>query len=167
MSYHNLNNFRGDVRRRYLRSSSNSWQHSQSINNGNVSSLKDSEYRLVSQGRDELFDKKKIFPSVTYLKDKSLLLSKNLFTSDRWNVNELMQLKQKLNDTRNRLNEKDIKIWKQLTKKTNMTERVVWSLRDRNDIEMFTNAWIKMAEIFSKYKNLIPSKYLFLKKSLR
>ncbi|CAF4725440.1 unnamed protein product, partial [Rotaria sp. Silwood2] len=58
--------------------------------------------------------------------------------------------------TRNRLNEKDIKVWKQHTSKTNMTGRIVWSLRDQNRIEMCTNAWIKMAEIFSKYENLIP-----------
>ena len=44
-----------------------------------------------------------------------------------------------------------------------MTGRVVWSLRDRNDIEMCTNAWIKMAEIFAKYKNLIPSEHFLIK----
>jgi hypothetical protein len=160
MLYPNSNNFHGnkwyDRSGDQCRYSRNSNRHFQS-NRGDISSLKDDEYRLVHQGRNELFDKKKNFSTIPYLKDKSLLLSGNLFTSDRWEINGLMQLKQKLNNTRNRLNEKDIKVWKQHTTKTNMTGRVVWSLRDRNNIEMCTNAWIKMAEIFSKYENLIPN----------
>jgi hypothetical protein len=159
MSYRNSNNsYHDGDRSRHPRNNNNSDQRSQSANRY---PLTDDEYRLVNQGRDELFDKEKTFPHVPYLKDKSLLLSENLFTTDRWEINELMQLKQKLNNTRNRLNEKDIKVWKQHTTKTNMTGRVVWPLRDYNQIEMCTNAWIKMAEIFSKYKNLIPSKYCF------
>jgi hypothetical protein len=118
--------------------------------------LTDDEKRLVNQGRLELFNKKQSFPLITSLKDNSLLLSQNLFISDKWNIDELIKLKERLNDTRNRLNEKDIKVWKQLTFKTNMTGRVVWPLRSQNRIEMCTNAWIKMAEIFSKYENLIP-----------
>jgi len=144
------------VRSRYSKIDNNSYQRSQYNNRGGNSSLTDDENRLVNQGRDELFNKKKKFSLVTSLEDKSLLLSENLFTTDRWQINELIELKKKLNDTRNRLNEKDIKVWKQHTSKTNMTGRVVWSLRDHNDIEMCTNAWIKMAEIFSKYENLIP-----------
>jgi hypothetical protein len=170
MLYHNSNDSHGgkwhdrsDNQCRYSRDINNSYRHFQS-NRGDISLLKDDEYRLVHQGRNELFDKKKNFPTVPYLKDKSLLLSENLFTSDRWEINELMQLKQKLNNTRNRLNEKDIKVWKQHTSKTNMTGRVVWSLRDQNNIEMCTNAWIKMAEIFSKYNNLIPNgKYILFR----
>jgi len=163
MSYQNSNNSRrgnwqyhnGD-RPRYSRNDNNSYQSSQYNNHGGNSSLTDDENRLVNQGRDELFNKKKIFPLVTSLKDKSLLLSENLFTTDRWEINELIELKKKLNDTRNRLNEKDIKVWKQHTSKTIMTGQIVWPLRRDNDIEMCTNAWIKMAEIFSKYENLIP-----------
>jgi hypothetical protein len=160
MLYHNLNNFRGnkwqDLSSAQHRYKKNTTQHFQS-NYVDASQLNDDEYRLVHQGRKELFDKKKNFSSIPSLKDKSLLLSENLFTSDRWEINELMQLKQKLNNIRNCLNEKDISVWKQHTTKTNMTGRIVWSLRDRNNIEMCTNAWIKMAEIFSKYENLIPN----------
>ncbi|CAF4062612.1 unnamed protein product [Adineta steineri] len=128
-----------------------------SYNNRNWrNSLNDDEYRLVNQGKDDLFNKKKTFSPITSLKDHSLLLQENLFVADKWNIEELLQLKEKLNNTRNRLNEKDIKVWKQHTQKTNMTGRIVWPLREKNHIEMCTNAWIKMAEIFSKYENLIP-----------
>ncbi|CAF4611423.1 unnamed protein product [Rotaria sp. Silwood1] len=163
MSYFNSNNSRRDNGRNrdfdrfhHSRNDNHPYQRYQNKNCGRNSFLTDEETNLVYQGRDELFDKKKIFSIVTSLKDKSILLSDNLFKTDRWDIEELIQLKQKLNDTRNRLNEKDIKVWKQHTSKTNMTGRVVWALRDQNRIEMCTNAWIKMAEIFSKYENLIP-----------
>ncbi|CAF1482607.1 unnamed protein product, partial [Adineta ricciae] len=127
-----------------------------SNNNQRPVDLNEEEFRLVNQGRDELFEKKKTFSIITSLKNCSLLLRENLFQGDRWEIEELMQLKRRLNDTRNRLNEKDIKVWKQHTGKTNMTGKIVWSLRDQNRIEMCTNAWIKMAEIFSQYRTLIP-----------
>ena len=167
MSHHNPNNFR---RGRWQDQSNDRSGHErnyaygrrcQANNRDRMSSLSDEESKLLYQGQEELFDKKKKFSTIAHLNDKSLLLLENLFTADRWEASKLMELKQKLNDTRNRLNEKDIKVWKQHTSKTNMTGRVVWSLRDRNDIEMCTNAWIKMAELFSKYKNLIPRKDLF------
>ncbi|CAF3614310.1 unnamed protein product [Rotaria socialis] len=150
---------RGANRQSYSRNHGNSYQHNQNSYGGHNSSLADEQHRLVYQGKDELFDKKKTFPMIGPLKDKSLLLSQNLFKTDRWDIEQLIKLKQKLNATRNRLNEKDIKVWKQLTSKTNMTGRIVWSLRDQNRIEMCTNAWIKMAEIFSKYDNLIPKDF--------
>ena len=163
MVYHNSKNSRPNVTNNYgvnqfsgSTNDSHTYQHNQRSNGGHRSSLTDEERRFVDQGRVELFDKMKLFPTVTSLQDKSLLLLQNLFKANRWDIEELIQLKQKLNDTRNRLNEKDIKEWKKHTSKTNMTGDVVWSLRNVNDIEMCTNAWIKMAEIFSKYKNLIP-----------
>ena len=169
MSYRNSSNSRrgqwqdrnGD-RSYHERNNNNYDRRSQANNRGRMPTLTDEESKLVYQGHDELFDKKKSFSSIVHLRDKSLLLSENLFKTDRWEINELMKLKQKLNDTRDRLNEKDIKVWKQHTSKTNMTGRVVWPLRDRNAVEMCTNAWIKMAEIFSKYKNLIPSANLYI-----
>lgn len=170
MSYHSSNNTRrghwrdrsGD--RSYDERVYSFGRRSQGNNRYQAPTLTEEEHKLVYQGQDELFHKKKSFSSIPHLKDKTLLLSQNLFNTDRWEINELMVLKKRLNDTRDRLNEKDIQVWKQHTSKTNMTGRVVWSLRDRNDIEMCTNAWIKMAEIFAKYKNLIPSKYLPPKK---
>ncbi|CAF2095478.1 unnamed protein product [Rotaria magnacalcarata] len=163
MSYNNFNNsrrnnWRDNGRDRFgqSRDGNRPNQNYQYNNSGRTSSLTDEESLLVYQGRDELFDKKKTFPIVTASKNKSLLLAENLFKADRWNIEELIVLKNRLNNTRNRLNEKDIKVWKQHTQKTNMTGRVVWSLRRQNCIEMCTNAWIKMAEIFSKYETLIP-----------
>jgi hypothetical protein len=147
---------RGGNRFHYSKNDNNQYQRSQYNIRDDNALLTNDEYRLVNQGKNELFHKKKIFSPVTSLNDKSLLLSENLFTTDRWEINKLIQFKQKLNNTRNRLDKKDIKVWKQHTQKTNMTGRIVWSLRDRNDIEMCTNAWIKMAEIFSIYENLIP-----------
>lgn len=119
-------------------------------------SLTDEEHRLVYRGKDELFDKQKSFSPLPALEQKNTFSAENLFVADRWEMKELLDLKQKLNETRNRLNEKDIKVWKELTRKTNMTGAVVWGLRKQNGIEMCTNAWIKMAEIFAKYENLIP-----------
>ena len=139
---------------------------SQGNNRNQLPTLTEEERKLVYQGQEELFDKKKSFSSIPHLKDKSLLLSENLFNTDRWEISQLMVLKKRLNDTRDRLNEKHIQVWKQHTSKTNMTGRVVWSLRGRNDIEMCTNAWIKMAEIFAKYKNLIPSEHFLTKNGM-
>ena len=150
------NNYHRDNRQDHGRNDNDSFQQNRLVN------LKENESRLVNQGRDELFDKNKIFPKVEPLKEKSLLLSQNLFVADKWNIARLLELKDQLNNTRNRLNEKDIKVWKQHTGKTNMTGRIVWPLREQNRIEMCTNAWIKMAEIFSKYPKLITSGKLFV-----
>lgn len=123
----------------------------------NNPNLTEKESQLVYQGTDELFNKHRTFSS-PYLppNTKSLLSTENLFQAEKWKIDRLMHFKEKLNDTRNRLNEKDIKVWKEHTRKTNMTGRVVWDLRGRNSIEMCTNAWIKMAEIICKYPDLIP-----------
>jgi hypothetical protein len=119
--------------------------------------LNECDARLAQQGRQDLFDKQKCLPKIEPSSDISMRFKRNLFTSDRWHLMDLIHLKNKLNDTRNRLNEKDIQIWKQHTRRTNMTGNIVRSLRRENHIEMCTNAWIKMAEIFSKYHRLIPS----------
>lgn len=119
--------------------------------------LTEKESQLVYQGRDELFDKHKTFSSLNMPPNTKFLLSiENLFQAEKWKIDRLMHFKEKLNDTRNRLNQKDIKVWKEHTRKTNMTGRVIWGLRGRNSIEMCTNAWIKMAEIICKYPALIP-----------
>ena len=158
MSRGHYNNYRRENRQYpegdrpiYARNNNQSFQQNRRIN------LTEDEARLVYQGQDELFDKNKIFPKVEPPKDRSVLFAGNLFTADRWTIARLIELKEQLNNTRNRLNEKDIKVWKQHTGKTNMTGRIVWPLREQNRIEMCTNAWIKMAEIFSKYTKLIPS----------
>ena len=146
MSYHNPR--RGNSRGRYT--------HPRSNDHSDQPSLTDEESRLVKQGKEDLFDKRKDFPLVTSLKENSLLSHENLFKADRWTIEKLIAMKAELTNTRNRLNEKDIKVWKEHTYKTNMTGRIVWPLRNQNRIEMCTNAWLKMAEIHSKFKNLIP-----------
>lgn len=146
----------GNQRVSYQRNSGNFSQRDRRNYGGHNFSLTDEEKRLIYEGNNELFHKKKNFPKAEALKEKGLLLSDNLFKTDRWEIEKLIRMKEKLNNTRNQLNEKDIKVWKQHTSKTNRTGRIVWPLRSRNHIEMCTNAWIKMAEIFSNYENLIP-----------
>lgn len=130
----------------------------ESTRNNSDARLKEEEVALINQGRNDLFDKKKDLPKLNPLENQSMLKKENLFVTSRWEIPEFIELKNKLNATRNQLNEKDIKIWKEHTRKTNMTGRVVYSIRDKNQIEMCTNAWIKMAEIFCKYRSLIPSR---------
>lgn len=153
---HNHPYNRDDGHSNYRRNNNNSHQYSRYDNRGNNNwSLTNEEKTLVYQAKDELFNKQKIFSTLPALENKMLLIE-NLFVADRWELKELMVLKAELNETRNRLNEKDIAVWKEHTRKTNMTGSVVWGLRKQNGIEMCTNVWIKMAEIFAKYKSLIP-----------
>ena len=79
-------------------------RRSQGNNRNQLPTLTEEERKLVYQGQEELFDKKKSFSLIPHLKDKSLLLSENLFNTDRWEISQLMVLKKRLNDTRDRLN---------------------------------------------------------------
>ena len=157
MSYNRSNDYyRNSWRDRRGDRSQYPWNRNHDTRYGN-SSLTDDEYRLVNQGRQDLFHKEKKFPRVSSLKDNSLLLAENIFVVDRWSIDELVEQKKRLDATRNRLDEKDIKVRRQHMRKTNMTGQIVWSLRGQNQIEMCTNAWIKLAEIFSRYEQLMPT----------
>lgn len=123
------------------------------------SSLNETESEALYRGYDTLFKKHRPFTRVERT-DESLI-TKHLFTTPRWSLERMQALKTKLNDTRNRLNEKDIEKWHQHTRQTNFTGRVVVTLRNKMDVEMCTNAWIKMAELHSHYKFIPASPHLF------
>lgn len=72
-------------------------------------------------------------------------------------IDQLQLVKTRLNNTRSKLDNIDIKEWKQHTSKTIVTKDVVkairnqWEQHDNTDVEgspeMVTNAWCKMFEI--------------------
>ncbi|CAF0933640.1 unnamed protein product [Didymodactylos carnosus] len=130
----------------------------------NASTLTDKEEETINRNFGDLFKKDYHFPLLTE-KDKApvnVKITEKLFTTERWKIPELMALKESINTTRNRLNEKDIKVWHEHTRKTNMTGQVAFTLRKRFNIEMCTNAWIKMTELLVRYRLIpinLPEKY--------
>ncbi|CAF1244881.1 unnamed protein product [Didymodactylos carnosus] len=117
--------------------------------------LTEEEEKLVNLGRSDLFEKEFRFPLCTVLKDHTQI-TEQLFRTPRWTISDLMIFKSQLNITRDKMNDKDRKIWQEHTYKTNMTGKIAFSLRKQFNIEMCTNAWIKMAEIYARYPGLIP-----------
>lgn len=73
-----------------------------------------------------------------------------------FNLEEMMIMKDKLNQTKSLLNDLDIVQWHQHTRRVNKTGSVVKHLRQDIQVEMCTQAWAKFYEIVSTY-NLIPS----------
>ncbi|RUS19349.1 FtsJ-like methyltransferase-domain-containing protein [Endogone sp. FLAS-F59071] len=121
--------------------------------------LNETEHEALYRGYDTLFKKHRPFTRVEPT-DESLIIN-DLFTTPRWSLERMQALKTKLNDTRNRLNEKDIEKWHQHTRQTNFTGRVVATLRNKMDVEMCTNAWIKMAELHSHYEFIPTTPHMF------
>ncbi|RUP49154.1 FtsJ-like methyltransferase-domain-containing protein [Jimgerdemannia flammicorona] len=118
--------------------------------------LNDTEREVLYRGHDLLFKKHYNFSPVKRVNN----LIDQLFTTPKWALDRMQTMKKDLNDTRNRLNEKDIEMWHKHTSQTNFTKRVVATLRSKMDIEMCTNAWVKMAELHSHYE-FIPDAETF------
>ncbi|RUS31875.1 FtsJ-like methyltransferase-domain-containing protein [Jimgerdemannia flammicorona] len=110
--------------------------------------LNDAEREALYRGHNVLFKKHYDFSLVKPVSN----LTDLLFATPKWTLDRMQTMKRDLNNTRNRLNEKDIEMWHKHTRQTNFTGRVVATLRNKMDIEMCTNAWIKMAELHSHYE---------------
>ncbi|CAF1566435.1 unnamed protein product, partial [Didymodactylos carnosus] len=80
-----------------------------------------------------------------------------LYTTKIWSMDRLIQLKEKLNRNRSALDDKPIEEWKRHTKRTNLTNDIVYKLRKDSNIEMCTKAWTKITELYNKYDELIPN----------
>ena len=103
---------------------------------------------------EALFEKKFVLKS----KDASWNLppSSSLFTEERpFILEEMMIMKDRLNQTKSLLNDFDIVQWHQHTRRVNKTGLVVKHLRQELQVEMCTQAWAKFHEILNTY-DLIP-----------
>eukprot|EP00983_Pelagomonas_calceolata_P120418 1160704-Pelagomonas_calceolata.AAC.11 len=83
-------------------------------------------------------------------------LTPALFRSPPWEVPRLMQAKQELNSTKDKLNNVDIGAWGKHTFFTNRAGLVVPKLRDSIQPEMCTIAWAKMYEMLV-FQDLLPA----------
>ncbi|KAF5839008.1 FtsJ-like methyltransferase-domain-containing protein [Dunaliella salina] len=83
-------------------------------------------------------------------------LTPALFRSPPWEVPRLMQAKQELNSTKDKLDSVDIGVWGKHTFFTNRAGSVVPKLRDTVQPEMCTIAWAKMYEMLV-FQDLLPA----------
>ncbi|XP_067131794.1 cap-specific mRNA (nucleoside-2'-O-)-methyltransferase 2-like isoform X1 [Centruroides vittatus] len=100
----------------------------------------------------DLFNKKFTFN----IKSSSLPNVNELFKSERWEIEELMVMKDELNQVKSKLDDKDIIEWKKHTNYTNKAGRVKYKVRMEIGPELLTQAWLKFVEIASTY-TIIPN----------
>lgn len=81
---------------------------------------------------------------------------KDLFTAEQWKVEKFIKLKKELIETKNLLNDKEIKQWRRHTTYTNRAGFVLNTVRCEIGPELLTQAWLKFYEILSSY-SLVPS----------
>ncbi|XP_023235099.1 cap-specific mRNA (nucleoside-2'-O-)-methyltransferase 2-like [Centruroides sculpturatus] len=100
----------------------------------------------------QLFEKKFEFKPINELILPDLEV---FFTAEQWKVERFIQLKKELNETKNLLNDKEIKQWRRHTTYTNRAGFVLNTVRCEIGPELLTQAWLKFYEILSSYP-LVP-----------
>ncbi|KAK3920253.1 Cap-specific mRNA (nucleoside-2'-O-)-methyltransferase 2 [Frankliniella fusca] len=80
-----------------------------------------------------------------------------LFTSDVWELEDFISLKQRLNSVKDELNDFPLQDWHAHTRRRNKAGNVIWQLRRRIDPEFPTQAWCKFYENASSFP-LVPQK---------
>jgi 23S rRNA U2552 (ribose-2'-O)-methylase RlmE/FtsJ len=78
----------------------------------------------------------------------------NCFKEMIWNLNQLIEIKVKLNDCKKLLNDKNLKEWSTHTSLTDRSERITHYIDKRLQTKplLLTRAWLKFFEILSNYK---------------
>jgi cold shock CspA family protein len=89
--------------------------------------------------------------------DRGKLSIDALFSTPGFEVAKAQQCSQALCTTKSQLDEKDIRVWKQHTKKTLLNKEVTFAVRDNVRAEMCTIAFLKMYEMLYAYDLVQPS----------
>jgi cold shock CspA family protein len=89
--------------------------------------------------------------------DRDLLSIDALFSTPSFEVAKAQQCSQALNATKSQLDEKEITVWKQHTKKTLLNKEVTWDVRDKVGAEMCTIAFLKMYEMLYAHDLVQPA----------
>eukprot|EP00762_Andalucia_godoyi_P001987 ANDGO_02632.mRNA.1 Cap-specific mRNA (nucleoside-2'-O-)-methyltransferase 2 len=82
-----------------------------------------------------------------------------LFSRTGWTSQTLESFKKRLNETKSRLDEIDLSVWKPHTRNTNPTGDVIRFLRKQIGPEMCTTAWAKMYEMLAYHRRDIFGRY--------
>ncbi|XP_076484057.1 cap-specific mRNA (nucleoside-2'-O-)-methyltransferase 2 isoform X1 [Bombus vancouverensis nearcticus] len=82
-----------------------------------------------------------------------------MFKDCPWTIDELQEIKNELNATKNCLNNYDIDQWQLHTRERNSAQKVIMQLRTHIQPELLTQAWCKFYEIVSSFP-LIPVDYI-------
>lgn len=113
---------------------------------------------LVRVKVEKLFNKRCVVPTCPGTQE-------SVFTANVWDDESLNELKEDLNKTKNKLDEKTLSEWSKHTKFNRVTAKVscrdevsffqvVWHVKDAVEPEMATIAWLKMYEILAVCSNL-------------
>jgi cold shock CspA family protein len=89
--------------------------------------------------------------------DRDLFSIDALFSTPGFEVAQVQQCSQSLEATKSQLDEKDIRVWKQHTKKTLLNREVTFAVRDNVRAEMCTIAFLKMYEMLYAYDLVQPA----------
>eukprot|EP00045_Choanoeca_perplexa_P012635 m.138820 g.138820 ORF g.138820 m.138820 type:complete len:1153 (+) comp16081_c0_seq1:65-3523(+) len=132
------------------RPQSNSGRHRRGLSSWSESDIAEGRLRALI-GLDDLFDKHKLIPKSLF----QPVAASDVFTAAEWiPPSGFIQCKEATGSVRSKLDDKDISVWKNLTRFTNLTGRVVPELRAKIDPELCTNAWAKMTELLVHFELL-------------
>lgn len=108
----------------------------------------------VREEVEELFGKKFRF------KDEhdqwSLPAADTMFQEEPFEVKRLLKLKEQLNSTKAKLDDKEMISWHKHTYFTNRAGMIISAVRRDYNPEMCTQGWVKFHEILLQYASLVP-----------
>lgn len=81
----------------------------------------------------------------------SLPLESEMFTAEKWKLDDMMEMKDNLNQVKNKLNNYNLDEWHKHTRAMNKAGNVLWTLKRDIEPEFATQAWCKFYEICSTY----------------
>lgn len=80
-----------------------------------------------------------------------LPLESEMYTADKWKIEELMAMKDELNSVKNKLNDFNLDEWHKHTRAMNKAGAVLWTLKKEVEPEFATQAWCKFYEVCYSY----------------
>ncbi|KAF7459078.1 ribosomal RNA large subunit methyltransferase J protein [Cryptosporidium felis] len=80
-----------------------------------------------------------------------IAIQENLGENEGYSIKELDSLKSQLDSVRNELDHIDIRVWQAFTRATNVTQDIVYKLRDI-PVELATTGWCKLYEILHYFR---------------
>lgn len=94
---------------------------------------------------DNYFTKKFAFPTNNYK------LPTEVFTCEKWRIEELQQMKTELNTVKEKLNDYDLPTWSKHTRYREPSSFLISYLHNNYKIELLTQAWCKFYECLSRF----------------
>lgn len=112
-----------------------------------LSNFEDEKENIVR----DYFDRKHFYESQKI----GILETVKLNGDEKWELDELYEIKEQLNFLKNQLSSLDIKVWHSHTQFTHKASDIIPTLKNNFQPEVCTQAWCKFREILCKFPQLV------------